>query len=382
MRILHIIGTLDPAAGGPTEWVRAQIDYAPEATSFEVVTLDDPSSPFLCELPFPVHGMGPVSTTYGYTPKLLPWLIANRNRFDGVVVNGLWQYCGKAAHTAFFGHIPYLVFTHGMLDPYFKRVSLLKHWKKMAYWYPVEYRVLRDAHRVLFTTELEDELAKKSFLRHSWNAAIVPIGTVLPEGDTSNYLRAFYELYPRVESKRFLLFLGRIHRKKGCDLLIDAFSKVAADDSELHLVIAGPDQHGWQATLEARAQGLDIAERVHWPGMLMGTAKWGAFLASEAFVLPSHQENFGVAVAEALACGKPALISDQVNISSEIQEDGAGYVEHDTLEGTVSLLKRWISTPPDMRTKMAEQAKKTFHARYDMRVNARVLIQIFEEAVL
>ena len=76
-----------------------------------------------------------------------------------------------------------------------------------------------------------------------------------------------------------------------------------------------------------------LSDRVHWPGMLKGDAKWGAFAVSDAFVLPSHQENFGIAVAEALACGRPVLISDQVNIAPEIEADGCGIVEHDTLEG-------------------------------------------------
>ncbi len=97
MRILHIIGTLNPEAGGPTESVRVLLSYGPIGYTGEVVTLDDPSAPYLSDVGFPVHALGPVRTTYGFNSKLLPWLRDNRHRFDGVVENGLWQCCGYAA---------------------------------------------------------------------------------------------------------------------------------------------------------------------------------------------------------------------------------------------------------------------------------------------
>ena len=98
--------------------------------------------------------------------------------------------------------------------------------------------------------------------------------------------------------------------------------------------MAGPDEGGLRPVLETQAQRLRIDGRVHWTGMLEGDLKWGAFHAADAFVLPSHQENFGVAVAEALACGLPVLISDKVNIWPDIAQDEAGIVNPDTAEGT------------------------------------------------
>ena len=118
-------------------------------------------------------------------------------------------------------------------------------------------------------------------------------------------------------------------------MLIDAFAKVAADDPELHLVMAGPDQQQWSAELQQTAAKAGIAARIHWPGMITGDAKWGAFYGAEAFILPSHQENFGIAVAEAMACGTPVLLSDKVNIAEEIANDGAGFMEPDTPDGTL-----------------------------------------------
>ena len=162
MRILHIIGTLNPEAGGPTESVRVLLSYGPIGYTGEVVTLDDPSAPYLHDFEFPVHALGPTNTTYGFNSKLLPWLRNNRHRFDGVVVNGLWQYCGYAAWRALAGNTPYVVFTHGMLDPYFKHAFPLKHIKKWLYWVPFEYWVLRGAYRVLFTSKAEKRLAERA----------------------------------------------------------------------------------------------------------------------------------------------------------------------------------------------------------------------------
>jgi glycosyltransferase involved in cell wall biosynthesis len=381
MRILHIIGTLNREAGGPSQAVRVLLGYGPEVYPAEVVTLeDDPAAPYLKEITFPVHALGPSKTGYGFTPRLLPWLKENGHRFDGVVVNGVWQYCGYAAWRAFAGKKPYMVFTHGMLDPYFKRASPLKHLKKWLYWVPAEYWVLRGAYRVLFTSEAEKRLAEESFWLHRWKPHVVPYGASGPVGDAETLKETFFSQCPAVRGKRYLVYLGRIHRKKGCDMLIDAFAKIAAEDPELHLVMAGPDQQQWGEALRQTAALAGIAERIHWPGMVTGDAKWGAFYGSEAFILPSHQENFGIAVAEAMACGKPVLLSDKVNIAEDIAKYGAGLMELDTPEGTLRLLQRWIATPAQERKEMAERAYACFHQHYDMRENAKTIVGLFEAA--
>ena len=228
MRLLHIIGTMSPEAGGPTESVRSLITYGPPGYIAEIVTLDDPGSPFLTRYPFPVHPLGPIHSVYGFNTKLIPWLRANGDRFDGVIVNGLWQFCGFSARWVFGGKKPYVVFTHGMLDPYFKHTFPLKHLKKWVYWLLVEYWVLRGASRVLFTTAAEERLAKQSFWLHRWKGYVVPYGASGSDGDPQAQRQLFLAAFPALEHRRFLLFLGRIHRKKGCDLLLDAFAQLAA----------------------------------------------------------------------------------------------------------------------------------------------------------
>ena len=346
--------------------------------AIEVLSQDAPDAPYLANYPFPVHALGPATSVYGRNPKIDQWLSAHLGEFDGAVVEGLWQYNGPAVRTAArAAGKPYAVFTHGMLDPWFQKQYPLKYAKKYVYWLLTQYAVLRDAHRVLFTTEVEQQLAPESFRPNTWSGAIIPLGTNRPAGDPSVQRDAFYAACPGTRGRRLLLFLGRIHEKKGCDLLIEAFAAVAAASPDLDLIMAGPDQTGLQAKLVEATTRHGIAARVHWPGMLQGDAKWGAFHASEAFILPSHQENFGIAIAEAIACSKPVLISNKINIWHYVTEDQVGFVDEDTVEGTERLLRNWLTLSPSERQAMIDRTGPCFEKRFSMRNCAQAIKNIF-----
>jgi glycosyltransferase involved in cell wall biosynthesis len=145
------------------------------------------------------------------------------------------------------------------------------------------------------------------------------------------------------------------------------------------LVMAGPDQTGWVASLKESAQQLGVAERIVWTGMVRGDLKWGAYYACEAFVLPSHQENFGIAVVEALACAKPVLISNKVNIWREIEQDGAGMVADDTYAGTCRLLEAWHALSDSAKQTMGQNAARSFQRRFNVDAMAESLIALFRE---
>ena len=379
LHVLHVIARLLPSDGGPPEMLRQlAANYAAIGDTLEIATLDDPQASYLKQCSFPVHAFGPSRSKYGLSRKLLQWLRANTARFDLVVINNVWLFPAVAAWLAATkANVPYAVFTHGALDVFFKKRYPFKHMKKLLYW-PLQYQILRKASAVLFTSELERELALASFRPNRWTSVVVPYGTNRPEGDPDTQREAFFSAVPELRGRRFLLFLSRIHEKKGCDLLLDAFADEAERFPEIDLVIAGPDQMQLQARLEARAARLGIARRVFWPGMLQGPAKYGAFRAAEAFVLPSHQENFGIVVAEALACGTPVLISNQVNIWREIQDNGVGLVEPDTLEGTKRLLHRWLHLEPAQRQAMAAMAEEVFQQRFSLRRSAESIHALAE----
>jgi Glycosyl transferase 4-like domain len=135
MKLLHLMPTVDPRSGGPIEGVRQRaLQLLEMGHQVEVACLDDPDAPHLEAFPLPVHPLGPARGTYQYASSLRPWLRAHAGDYDAVIVNGLWQYHSFAAWQVMRElRRPYVVFTHGMLDPWFKRTYPLKHLKKWLY---------------------------------------------------------------------------------------------------------------------------------------------------------------------------------------------------------------------------------------------------------
>lgn len=383
MKVLHAIASADPSHGGPIEWIRQAADaLVPLGVSVEVATLDDPAkSPWAADFPLPVHLLGPSRGKFGYAPAFEAWLREKGKAYDRIVVDGLWQFNGLAVWRTRKDHgRPYYVFPHGMLDPWFRRTYPAKHLRKQLYWLLGQYGVLRDAQGVVFTCEEERLQAKGAFFPWGpFQERIVTLGTAGSPFDPNTARRAFLDLFPALETTRNLLFLSRIHEKKGCDLLLRAFASVADRDPNLRLVMAGPDYSGWKADLEAIAAERGVADRVVWTGMLKGEAKWGAYGAAQALALTSHQENFGIVVAEALASGLPTLVSNKVNIWREIVADGAGFAEPDTQEGADRLLDRWLALDSETAQGMVRSARQCFEHRFEIRAAAENLRKLYLE---
>jgi glycosyltransferase involved in cell wall biosynthesis len=381
MKLLHLIHSVDPKGGGPIENIRQMATiYLDRNVEAEIISLDPPNASYLKDFPIEVRTLGTTyAGKYSYSPQLVPWLRQNHRKYDCVIVNGIWQYhsyaCWLALHKT---DTPYIVFTHGMLDPWFRHRYPMKHLKKWLYWPWAEYRVLRDASGVLFTSEEERTLSAKSFWLYQVNPFVVGYGTRIPKFDLKALRDGFFSRFPDLRNKRLAIFVGRIHPKKGCDLLIEAFHRSLARDPDWHLLIVGPDQVGWQADLKRLSETLDIEDRITWAGMLRDERKWEALVASEIFVLPSHQENFGIVVAEALACGIPVLISNQVNIWREIASENAGLVEQDSLPGTVKLFEDWIRLGEAERLEMSANCRRCFDRYFDLDHNASRFFELIE----
>ncbi|MEY2541329.1 MAG: hypothetical protein QOI22_931 [Verrucomicrobiota bacterium] len=376
-----MVQTLDPSVGGvATAVISLSRGLARLGHQIDIVTLDEPAAPWLGDVDLTVHALGAGLTNYRYSKTLLPWLREHGKKYDCVIVNGLWQYLSFAAWRFCHGTSkPYYVFPHGMLDPWFKRTFPLKHLKKWLYWPWAEYRVLRDATAVIFTSDEERIQARKSFWLYRCREKVSPLGVELPPLISSQAKETFLARYPQLRDTRILLFLGRLHPKKGCDILIDALPRDSDPENAVSLVLAGPDQIGWERYLRARVAHLDIAPRIVFTGMLQGELKQGALAGADAFILPSHQENFGMAVVEALAVGLPVLISERVNIWREIDNDHAGYVESDDLPGTIRLIERWMATPLAEREMMRANARKCFGRRFEINRAVDSLLRILAE---
>ena len=375
MRLLHVVHSCNPLAGGVAEAVNRLAEASMEVGhQAEIATCDQPSSSFLEELDVAARGFGPASdSSYHSCPALGAWLMENATNFDGLISHGLWQYPSvavrKAARNA---GKPYFVYPHGMLDPWFKAQYPLKHLKKMLFWWFRQGRILRDAKAVCFTTEEERRLARGTFRPYRCNEVVTGLGVSEPSPDVDAQTNAFHEKFPSLRNKRTLLFLGRIHRKKGIDLLLQAFEELATADD--HLVVAGPSEDSVFAEELLRVSSA-FADRVTWAGMISGDLKWGALRVADALILPSHQENFGMVVAEALAVGTPVLITDKVNLWREVEDDRAGKVSADDLSGVRALVREW-KTPSF--SKLAANARPCFENRFKINAAARNLAVLVE----
>lgn len=394
MKVLHLIASVDPAGGGPIEGLSriAQFDRDLGVTR-EIASLDPANAPWVPACPLPVHPLGGPAADpgrawasrqalrrYRFSPRYVRWLDANNHRYDALVVEGLWNFttAGFAASKALHSR-PYVAFTHGMLDPWFRRTYPIKHLAKQAVWLMSEGRVLGRAGRVLFTSALEQSAAEGAFWPYRLRGQVVAYGTADPPPQTPAQSAAFHAVAPALGDKPYLLYLGRLHEKKGIDLLISAFAAVAPQG--LHLVVAGSGSPDYTAALKAQASALGAADRIHFTGPLFADAKWGAFRGAEAFTLPSHQENLGIAVLEAMACGLPVLISDKVNIWPEIAAAGCGLVDEDTTDGTRRTLTRFLHSDPPTRRAMVETGRRLFAARFSADRAARELDAILREVV-
>ncbi|MGA8088989.1 MAG: glycosyltransferase [Terracidiphilus sp.] len=383
MKLLHVIASTDPQSGGPIEaLLRISEVLLRDGHGIEVASLETEQEAAKRNFPFPVIGLGSGIGRYRYNPRLSSWLNQRSGNFDAVILHGLWNYSSVGSWRALRNNkTPYYIFAHGMMDPWFREKYPLKHLAKQIFWWVAEGLVLRDAVSVLFTCEEEAVRARRVFRGHPYKEEVVLFGTADPSGDPDEEKAAFFSEFPALKERRFLLFLSRIHPKKGCDLLVRAFAECSAQlPVDLDLVMAGPDQVGWVPELKALARKLEIAGRIHWPGMLTGELKWGAFRSAQALILPSHQENFGLVVAEAMSCSTPVLISNKVNIWREVNSSKAGIVEPDTLEGTRNLICRFVGLSKEGLADFRGAARSGYLRYFEVEAAARHLGRLIESA--
>jgi len=394
MKILHIIPTMNPLTGGPCE---AIINISAELHRIniknEVLCLDDKTESYIKDKPFTIHAIGKSKGPWQYNKHLRDWLETNLSKYDKIILHTLWTYQGFALHLAIKNikrkskaPIPiYFIMPHGMLDPYFQKAKerKLKAIRNVIYWYFIEKKVVNNAKAILFTCEVEKILARKSFKQYFPKSEInVGYGINNPPQQLESFKEAITERLPenfRIEP--YILFISRIHPKKGLDILIEAYEnllEINVSTKIPNLIIAGPgiDTEYGNTILRRINSNQKLQNKVHFTGMLTGDSKWGAFYGCEAFVLPSHQENFGIAIVEALGCGKPVLISNQVNIYKEIEIQNAGLIEDDTLLGTENLLKRWFNLSFNQKEEISVNAIHCFNSHFRIEVTVQNLLNI------
>lgn len=365
MKVLHVTSSIDPRAGGTTAALtgmaesqhHAGLDVTVAATyraDFNSAAVDE-----LQRKGVKVHLIGPCRTPLNWHTKIAPVMRSLTAQAEIVHIHALWEEIQhRAARVAYAIGVPYVISPHGMLDPWTLRQSKLK---KQIYLALRLRRNLNRATALSFTTKTEQELVKPLGLKPP--GVVESLGIDLDEFDELPEPGTFRKRYPQLADRRMLIFLSRIHYKKGLDLLIPAFA--ALKDTNTCLVIAGPDsKDNYQAKVEAMAREHGVDDRVIFTGMLYGRERIEAMADADLFVLSSYQENFGVVVIEALAAGTPVVISDQVNIHHEITASEMGEVVPTEVRPLTAALDRWLGDDA-MRQAVADRARPFVWENYD-----------------
>lgn len=374
MKILHLIHSLNPKGGG----IAASLKEIPshEAT---ILCLDDPSSLFLKNYTQKIIALGPSYGHYGYTSTLICWLNQNLKQFNAAVIHGLWQFhglgfllCKKPKN------FPYYIFFHGMLDPWFNQHNWLKKIKKNFYWHIIEHHLIQNSKGLFFTAKQEKIKTDPLLTPYQKPCHIVNYGINDPNIDHNTIITDFFEKYPQLKHKKILLFLSRIHPKKGVDMLIKAWNhfweKNENKNESWLLLIVGPHtdkESSYYKHLNTIAQ--KSTKPVAFISFLEGSTKWAALAASQFFILPSHQENFGMAVVEALAAKTPVLISNAIDIWEIIAAEKAGLIKPDTISGTEKLIEEAVTMNDENYRLLKENTLNCFHRHFNLNLTKNTL---------
>ena len=220
--------------------------------------------------------------------------------------------------------IPYVVSLHGMLDDWCMAQKALK--KKIYHWL-LGRRMLEGAYRVHCTAEGEEQQAAKWYPRGT--SVVLPLIVDMPAAEALPGPQLARDTYKSLASPDAqLLFLSRVHPKKGIDLLLRAAAQVVQQGTGVQLNIAGPGDESYVQELKSLANSLGIADRTHFLGLVQGELKLSLYEAADLFVLPTHQENFGLVLPESLVCGTPVVTTRGVDIWPEIMAAGSVVVDN------------------------------------------------------
>ena len=339
-RWLQVVSHTDSKYGGLSSAVPALGRHLAEKSTLDI-TLHAFCAPGEQTTP---SGFSQNNLTFWPTSRI-EWLSRYlRSRFttrvrqaDGVHIHGLWETStAVAAHTCRQLGVPYILSAHGMLEPWALASSRAK---KLLYSAFLEKGNLQGAACLHALTHME----ARQYIRYGARSpiAVIPNGVdLLPAGEAS----VFFNRHPYLLGKRIILFLARLHPKKGLDLLVNSWRDVASSWPEAHLVLAGPDSLGTQADLEKFIARHHLQKSITFTGMLGEQGKQSAFAAAECFILPSHSEGLSVSVLEAMGAGLPVILTEGCNMP-EVAESNAGWQIKANANAITAALNQVLQNP-------------------------------------
>ncbi|WP_017300733.1 glycosyltransferase [Nodosilinea nodulosa] len=384
MKVLHVLPSLSYRLGGPTEaainTVRSLRDLGIDT---EIATTNDDESGLL-DVPtgqrtdydgVPVWFFPRLARLKAFMPSigLTQWVMSNLGRYDILHTYYLFCYAPTvAARLAQFRHIPYVSSTIGQLTPWALQQSQRR---KQIYSHLIERHTLNQAAAIHCTTATEAEDARRFGV--STPALVLPLG-VNPAPAILNAAVRLRDRYSLPADCTVALFLSRLHEKKRPDFLLRAFAQLHPQSHGYHLLLAGSGEPGYCDRLQALAQTLGIADSVTFTGFVSGPAKDLLLQGVDLFALPSYSENFGIAIAEALAASLPVLITPDVQIAPDIRAAQAGLVVSDRLDDWTAALAKLLCSP-NLRTQLGQNGQQLAKTTYSWPAIAQNLAQSYDE---
>jgi len=269
---------------------------------------------------FPIQ----LGASFKYSRPFATWLEEHVSDYDLVHIHAIFNHCSIAAARACSKKgVPYIVRPLGTLDPWSMKQ---KSFKKKLFWKAGVKTMLTKAAAIHYTTKGEREAVENSLgLNHG---VIVPLGVNAPTTPDTDAVEKLAARFPALLDHPYVLVLSRLHPKKALEVLIEAFVSLSRrpEFRNWRLVLAGEGPADYVASLNRIVEEQNAAEFVVFPGWLDGEHKEAALRNASLLALTSYQENFGLCVMEALACGVPVLLSPHVNLAPEVAAAGAGWI--------------------------------------------------------
>jgi len=334
MKILHIMENMSPNYGGPVNTCKnlcsGLAKTGLEATIY-TTNLDYPNGILNVPLSTEIKENG--YTIKYYPVQFLPYVFSfqlfmsiksNINNFDIVHIHGLYRFPQfVASYYARKYQIPYIIRPHGSLAPYLYNKKPRKI-RKRLYEFFIEFRNLNNASAIQYSTMNEMLSAKPLGINSQY--FISPNSINYSKYDKLPTKGSFRVKHNLNKNQKIIIHYGRISIVKGLDILVKAFAKTLKEFEDIMLVLAGPDNEGFRTQVEKWINNEGIGEKIIFTGTLRGNAALELLSDADIFALPSYSENFGMAVAEAMACGLPVVISDKVGIYGDVLEAKAGII--------------------------------------------------------
>ena len=289
---------------------------------------------------------------------------------DGLHIHGLWeQSTAIAAHTARAFRKPYVISAHGMLEQWALNNKKLK---KQIYSAFIERANVQRASCVHALTRAEAQDYRRFGVRTP--IAVIPNGVNIPD---STDPECFLNRYPTLRDKRMILFMGRIHFKKGLDILVQSWARVAKGWPDAHLVLAGPDFEDTRASIEKLVADYGLGSQVLFTGMLRNEIKWSALAHAECFVLPSYSEGLSVSALEAMGMGLPLIVTEQCNLP-EVGDLDAGWLIKSETGPLTSSLRELLGNSPATNASIGEKGSRLVRERYNWATITSQMLELYQ----